>query len=424
MNNQNGGKTIASGGFGCVFSPALKCKNKKIYDNDSNKYVSKLMLKSDGLEEYNQINNIKEKLKNIKNYFDYFLIDNFVLCEPDKLSLSDLTGFTKKCSIFSKKNINCNNINNHLNKFYVLTMPNGGIQIDSMVQKTKDSNFFSFIFRLNQSLIKLFQNGILIMNKNNIYHSDIKDSNILIQNSEDIYPKLIDWGISVEYIPFKNNKFPDYWKNRPFIFNNPFSIIIFTDAFIIKYTDFLKKNKNMNINKNILYPFVLDYLHFYKKIMGNGHLNYINQIMSNVFNNNTNNFKNIENDITFPYMADYIINILLKFTKFRDNGTLNLREYLDNIFIHNIDIWGFCLVYYPIYEILFNNYNNLTKKNKKSFEKLKLLFIYLFTTPMKLSINKIIYILSNFSKSINNIHKNTVKKKTTNNLNKTIKNII
>ena len=43
---------------------------------------------------------------------------------------------------------------------------------------------------------------------------------------------------------------------------------------------------------------------------------------------------------------------------------------------------------------------------------------------MKLSINKIIYILSNFSKSINNIHKNTVKKKTTNNLNKTIKNII
>jgi hypothetical protein len=180
----------------------------------------------------------------------------------------------------------------------------------------------------------------------------------------------------------------------------------------------------MNINKNILYPFVLDYLHFYKKIMGNGHLNYINQIMSNVFNNNTNNFKNIENDITFPYMADYIINILLKFTKFRDNGTLNLREYLDNIFIHNIDIWGFCLVYYPIYEILFNNYNNLTKKNKKSFEKLKLLFIYLFTTPMKLSINKIIYILSNFSKSINNIHKNTVKKKTTNNLNKTIKNII
>jgi hypothetical protein len=31
MNKDNikGGEVIASGGFGCVFSPALKCKNKK-----------------------------------------------------------------------------------------------------------------------------------------------------------------------------------------------------------------------------------------------------------------------------------------------------------------------------------------------------------------------------------------------------------
>jgi hypothetical protein len=28
-NNKTGGKILASGGFGCVFSPALKCKNSK-----------------------------------------------------------------------------------------------------------------------------------------------------------------------------------------------------------------------------------------------------------------------------------------------------------------------------------------------------------------------------------------------------------
>jgi hypothetical protein len=29
LNNTKGGKVIASGGFGCVFSPALKCKGSR-----------------------------------------------------------------------------------------------------------------------------------------------------------------------------------------------------------------------------------------------------------------------------------------------------------------------------------------------------------------------------------------------------------
>ena len=40
----------------------------------------------------------------------------------------------------------------------------------------------------------------------------------------------------------------------------------------------------------------------------------------------------------------------------RSDGTLNLREYLDNVFIKNIDIWGFINCYYPYIEMLSNNY--------------------------------------------------------------------
>ena len=36
-----GGKPISAGGFGCVFYPALSCKNKKT----KKKFVSKMMLK-------------------------------------------------------------------------------------------------------------------------------------------------------------------------------------------------------------------------------------------------------------------------------------------------------------------------------------------------------------------------------------------
>ena len=39
---KKGGKVIASGGFGCIFKPALKCKNKDKRQEDS---ITKLMKK-------------------------------------------------------------------------------------------------------------------------------------------------------------------------------------------------------------------------------------------------------------------------------------------------------------------------------------------------------------------------------------------
>ena len=55
-----GGKVIASGGFGCVFSPALKCKGVKIRRGKNR--ISKLLTKKHALKEYNEIQIIKKKL--------------------------------------------------------------------------------------------------------------------------------------------------------------------------------------------------------------------------------------------------------------------------------------------------------------------------------------------------------------------------
>ena len=56
-NNIKGGKVIASGGFGCVFSPALKCKGAKIRRGKNS--ISKLLTKKHALSEYNEIKEFK-----------------------------------------------------------------------------------------------------------------------------------------------------------------------------------------------------------------------------------------------------------------------------------------------------------------------------------------------------------------------------
>ena len=73
-----GGKVIASGGFGCVFSPALKCKGEKTRGTNR---ISKLLTKKHALSEYNEIKEFKKKLDKIPNYQNYFLINDFNICK-------------------------------------------------------------------------------------------------------------------------------------------------------------------------------------------------------------------------------------------------------------------------------------------------------------------------------------------------------
>jgi hypothetical protein len=64
-----------------------------------------------------------------------------------------------------------------------------------------------------------------------------------------------------------------------------------------------------------------------------------------------------------------------------------LRDYLDNVFIKIVDIWGFISIYLPIIEILFNNYSNLQENELKIFNKLKYIFVYYLYNPRHEPIN-------------------------------------
>lgn len=408
--SKKGGKVLASGGFGCVFSPALLCQGKTKIENNK---VSKLMTNKHATEEYEEITKIKEKLDSIPNYEDYFLLFNINLCRPAPLTKSDLTRFTSKCTALPKDNITKSNINRKLNDLMSLNLPNGGLPVDDFIY---NNGSFNIMQKLNKSLINLLTNGIVPMNKKNIYHCDIKDSNILVDKSEKKFEtRLIDWGLTTQYKPFEDAPFPKSWRNRPLQFNVPFSVILFSESFVQKYTKFLQEGGS--VVEGQLKPFVIDYITFWMKERGAGHYKFINEIMYMLFSNNITSLSEksvrivIETEFTMSYIADYIVEILLHFTKFRENGTLNLREYLDNVFIENVDIWGFCSSYFPFLELLFNNYSKLNRSEKELFNIIKELFVTLYITrAKKLDINEIIKLL----KSMDNLFEKNITSNTFN----------
>ena len=367
-----GGKVIASGGYGCVFNPALKCQGSS--KRQANK-VSKLMTERHALEEYEEINEIKDKLNSIPNYKDYFLIYDVTLCHPAKLQASDLTAYTK-CTALPKEEITKKNINTKLDEVMSLNLPNGGLPVDDYIYEYPG---YDNLYKTHMSLVNLLKKGIIPMNNRHIYHSDIKDSNILLDNSETpLKTRLIDWGLTVEYVPQRTIPFPKKWRNRPLQFNVPFSVLIFTDLFYEKYSKYLEDGGK--VQETALKPFVISYLNKWIKERGSGHYKFINEIMFLLYSSELTSISEpnkpvvIETEITMPYIIDYIVDVLLHYTKFKGDGSLNLREYLDDVYIKIVDIWGFITAYYPLLEMFSNNYFNLNENELKIFKQLQHIF--------------------------------------------------
>jgi len=246
---KNGGKLIESGGFGCIFKPQLKCNPNQILAGD-NKYfgekgITKLMRTKYGINEYNEIKRFIPILKTIPNYNKYFIISDYTVCNPQRLSENDLVDFNKvKCSPLKKLNITSKNINNYLNELLAINMPYGGVDIDTFIKKVIYKR--NIIIEFNKKMIDLLTNAVIPMNKKGIFHGDLKSNNILVNVvNNQLGLKIIDWGLSGLYIPnitnesqFSESGFSDDWKyipskfrNRPFQYNVPFSSIIFSNNF-------------------------------------------------------------------------------------------------------------------------------------------------------------------------------------------------
>lgn len=331
--HKHGGKVIGSGGYGCVFRPALRCNGTR---KRVSKTISKLMLNKHVKREYMEITKYLPILQKIPNYKNYFIIEGANICQPAPLSPMDLSNFDTKCKVLRKRDINSTNINSNLDKLSSLNLQDGGVELGTYIYSGLSLDGMK---DLNGRMIQLLMNGILPMNKYNVYHADIKESNIVVDTSK--YVRLIDWGLSM-YTPSGKN-IPSVLQDKPFQYNLPFSVILFNNTFKTMYSTFLKTTTYLD--NNSVGGFLKTYLEKWNKKRGKGHIKTITSIWSGITGK-----QNIQDTIIIPYLSA----ILLEYTR---NGQFDTIEYFKNVFLKLIDLWGFIICYSAFLETGYKNEN-------------------------------------------------------------------
>jgi serine/threonine protein kinase len=344
---KKGGEAIGSGGFGCIFKPALKCKDTHKRTNG----VSKMSITKYSKQEIHEITRIKRRLHKIKNYEHYFLLDADI-CEPDKLTQQDMTAFNKKCFALTKQNLNEKNINSNLDKVSIINMPDGGMDLKKWLihddKITRDK-----IYLLNNAIIKLLVHGIKPMNKAGVIHHDLKDRNILIDKFADA--RIIDWGLSGIVV---NHSIPLEIRNRPLQFNTPFSSMILSDEFKLNYNLFLDRVKSgdvlfnkVNVRNYIINEYLIKLARYYGYYDDNVILFkmiFSPAISQETFLSEVKRDNLIEYGYYLYYLSNYITDILMKYTN--NKLEMNYDKYFMECYLFNSDVFGLMTVYYNYFE--------------------------------------------------------------------------
>jgi len=396
--NRLGGQALASGGFGCIFKPALKCKGNQSRPDG----VSKMSIEKHGKQEMLEIERIRNKLVKIKNYHKYYLLD-VEMCKPDKLNDDDIKDFDNKCFALTRYNITEKNVNQRLDGLTILNMPDGGIDLHDWLigdgKITKDR-----MILLNSLLAKLLKNGVRPMNTSGVIHNDLKDRNIMID--KDLNARIIDWGLAGLV---SNNKIPEEIMNRPLQFNTPFSSMILSDDFKVSYDSFLQTVKEgrilfnrTNVRNYVINEYLVKLALYYKS--NDDNVSIFNMIFSPGISDDTEltEVKTdglIEYGYYLYYLSTYITDILMKYTN--DSMEVDLDKYFMDVYLFNSDIFGLMTVYYNYFEVNIHNIDlqeDLTKTYLNRIRSLLAEHIY-SNGGEKINVNKLLVDI----KSLNNV---------------------
>lgn len=403
-NLYKGGKVIGSGGFGCVFHPALTCKNNPELNkkNKTKKYISKLLSKENAKKELIELHNVKKVIKTIPNYEDYFLLDiNY--CKPENLKPSDLENIqTCESPLKSAGLIKNNKIN--VKDGYIINSPYGGENLLKIINNKKLK-----FKEINNLLINLLENAIIPMNKRKFFHNDIKSENVLYKDNK---LKLIDFGIS-QYIPsYPDSKIGTSIYNFVLLFNLPFSIILFNNKFDQILFDYLTNNPSINKkNPNLkleLQLFLIEYYNIWTRDGNYGHERFFNDnvqgLFSIIFKKTNFNSIFIANKVNFVewIFSEYCLNILGKYVNFKTKKFESIK-YFNEVLSKNIDIYGFLSIYI---EFLFKNEYPKNLQNEIS----NILIKYCYSNEYSITAINPKNVINDLKK-LNNINKESKSKK-------------
>lgn len=368
---RKGGKAIASGSYGCVFRPALKCKNGK---DGENKGVSKLMFSEDANQEMDEMEPIAKKLKNLPNKNKYFALSGTSMCTPDKLNENDKEQFNDKCNLFVNENITSSNINSNLSDLSIINMPDLGRDLHDYIGETNMTD--SSIKKFNSMMINLLNNGVVPMNENKVVHHDLKDTNIMVDANDNTI--IIDWGFAG--VSYSTEIIPKNILGRPLQYNTPFSSMLINGNFIKEYKRACENSgaKVLGEKQNII--FLKKYLEIHIK-RNPGHEKYLAQSIPRVFKGKT-----------FSEMfLRYNANVLEKFT----NGcNFYYEEYFKDVYIYNVDVWGACTTFMQFIshpDLLANLSADFRKKVQDIY--MEILTMCFTNGAQRIDVNKIVMLL-------------------------------
>ena len=393
-----GGKAIASGGYGCVFYPALRC-----LDEERTNGISKLLKRSNAREEYEEAERILPVLKNIPDYRNFVLLPD-ELCYPDDLTPSDKENVDKKCAAFGE-------ITTNVSKYQILNMPFGGPDVDKYIQLNKMGDNFVL---LNQSLMNLLKSAIKVYNENRLIHADLKGANVLV-NEKTLQCKIIDWGLAVKYSKENTVIIDEELEWRPIQFNIPPSNILMSEYFVSLLSSHVKASP---VTKDSLAKLIKDHLPKFREKYGDGHIDYMEFMMSILIKNLNLNVSPI--DMICNYIANcafYCVNEKNRVTMSNTGESIQMShkkkrkykhyKYFYDIYSHNCDIWGLLTIYVKMLELSrtqFDLQDVNTNVGKFRISLSKILFKYMINHSVKkIPIND----LSKELLSLNDIFKST-----------------
>lgn len=173
-----GGAFISSGVYGCVFRPALPCKDGKLIDP---KHVSNISKISSMDRKYlDKEIAVGRRIRKIPIADHYFALARDGICEAPTDMLRKDSG-AGDCEMMHEDDDR---------KKYMIQQPFGGRDFEKTVLSSYKPETVDF-YKIGQRLLE----GLVIMAVTGVVHTDLHRENVLIDKHEN--PKIIDFGASV-----------------------------------------------------------------------------------------------------------------------------------------------------------------------------------------------------------------------------------
>ena len=207
LKQQIGGTLLGEGGFGCVVTPPLGCKNKKLSKFKNKDYVSKIVDIStydkleDAMNEI-EIGNLLKRIDKTGKYFtpiiDYCKLKKTVRKDTIKIEWINKSEYyviddkypkipqEDKCKLDTKL------------EYMNLIMVNSGINIKQVAKMAKNTIEYQYLKNNIRSIMKHLCEGLQKLKTYGIVHCDIKEANITFKmiNNNKAKISIIDYGLA------------------------------------------------------------------------------------------------------------------------------------------------------------------------------------------------------------------------------------